>query len=85
MGVPDEIHRELADFMVNRITTPLLILANGGDGAGAWYQGLDLFLSLRRIGKEVYLWNCNGEAHGLLRRPTQKDYTVRISNTSATF
>ena len=41
-------------------------------------RGLELFLSLRRLGKEVYLWNYNGEAHGLRKRPTQKDFTVRM-------
>ncbi len=65
-------------FMVDRVTTPLLILENDGDDAVPWYQGLELFLSLRRLGKEVYLWNYNGEAHGLRKRPTQKDYTVRM-------
>jgi dipeptidyl aminopeptidase/acylaminoacyl peptidase len=66
-------------FMVDRVTTPLLILENDGDDAVPWYQGLELFLSLRRLGKEVYLWNYNGEAHGLRPRFHQKDYTVRIS------
>jgi len=65
-------------FMVDRVTTPLLILENDGDDAVPWYQGLELFLSMRRLGKEVYLWNYNGEAHGLRKRPTQKDYTVRM-------
>lgn len=65
-------------FMMDRVTTPLLILENDGDDAVPWYQGLELFLSLRRLGKEVYLWNYNGEAHGLRKRPTQKDYTVRM-------
>jgi dipeptidyl aminopeptidase/acylaminoacyl peptidase len=65
-------------FMVDRITTPVLILENDGDDAVPWYNGLEFFLSLRRLGKEVYLWNYNGEAHGLRKRPTQKDYTVRM-------
>jgi dipeptidyl aminopeptidase/acylaminoacyl peptidase len=65
-------------FMVDRVTTPVLILENDGDDAVPWYQGLEFFLSLRRLGKEVYLWNYNGEKHGLRQRPTQKDYTVRM-------
>lgn len=65
-------------FMVDRVSTPVLILENDGDDAVPWYQGLELFLSLRRLGKEAYLWNYNGEAHGLRKRPTQKDYTVRM-------
>jgi dipeptidyl aminopeptidase/acylaminoacyl peptidase len=65
-------------FMVDRVTTPLLILQNDADDAVPWYQGLELFLSLRRLGKEVYLFNYNGEPHHINRRPNQKDYTVRL-------
>jgi dipeptidyl aminopeptidase/acylaminoacyl peptidase len=65
-------------FMVNRITTPLLILHNDADDAVPWYQGIEFFLSLRRLGKEAYLFNYNGEPHHLNRRPNQKDYTVRM-------
>ena len=64
--------------MIDRITAPVLILENDGDDAVPWYQGLEFFLSMRRLGKEVYLWNYNGEKHGLRNRPTQKDYTVRM-------
>jgi hypothetical protein len=35
-------------------------------------------LSMRRLGKEAYLFNYNGEPHHLNRRPNQKDYTVRM-------
>jgi acetyl esterase/lipase len=65
-------------FMVNRITTPVLILHNDADDAVPWYQGIEFFLSLRRLGKEAYLFNYNGEPHHLNRRPNQKDYTVRM-------
>ena len=65
-------------FMVDRVTTPLLILQNDADDAVPWYQGLELFLSLRRLGKEVYLFNYNGEPHGLRKRAAQKDYAVRM-------
>jgi len=37
-----------------------------------------MFLSLRRLGKEAYLFDYNGEAHGLTKRPNQKDYTARM-------
>lgn len=65
-------------FMVDRVTTPLLILQNDADDAVPWYQGLELFLSMRRLGKEVYLFDYNGEPHHINRRPNQKDYTVRL-------
>ena len=35
-------------------------------------------LALRRLGKEVYLFDYNGEPHGLRKRPNQKDYTIRL-------
>ncbi len=65
-------------FHVQNVQTPLLILHNDGDTAVPWYQGIELYLGLRRVGKEVYLWNYNGEPHGLRRRANQKDYTVRM-------
>ncbi len=65
-------------FQLDRIKTPVLILQNDGDDAVPWYQGIEFFLSLRRLGKEAYLFNYNGEPHGLRRRPDQKDYTVRM-------
>jgi dipeptidyl aminopeptidase/acylaminoacyl peptidase len=42
-----------------------------------WYQGIEFYLGLRRLGKEVYLFNYNGEPHGLRKRVNQKDYTRR--------
>ena len=35
-------------------------------------------LALRRLGKEVYLFDYNGEPHGLRKRANQKDYTIRM-------
>lgn len=65
-------------FMADRVRTPLLMLHNDGDDAVPWYQGIEFFLALRRLGKEVYLLNYNGEPHGLRKRANQKDYTVRL-------
>jgi dipeptidyl aminopeptidase/acylaminoacyl peptidase len=65
-------------FHIQRVKTPLLILANDQDDAVPWYQGIELFLALRRNGKQAYLWSYNGEFHGLRRRPDQKDYTMRM-------
>lgn len=33
---------------------------------------------MRRNGKEAYLFNYNGEKHGLRKRINQKDFTVRM-------
>jgi dipeptidyl aminopeptidase/acylaminoacyl peptidase len=65
-------------FRADRVQTPLLMLHNDNDGAVPWYQGIEYYLALRRLGKEVYLFNYNGEQHGLRKRPNQKDYTRRM-------
>ncbi|HEY3939585.1 MAG TPA: prolyl oligopeptidase family serine peptidase [Bryobacteraceae bacterium] len=65
-------------FMADRVTTPLLMLQNDNDDAVPWYQGIEYFLALRRLNKEVYMFTYNGEFHGLRRRADQKDYAVRL-------
>jgi dienelactone hydrolase len=65
-------------FMADRVKTPVMILHNDQDDAVPWYQGIEYYLALRRLGKEAYLFNYNDERHGLRRRATQMDYTVRM-------
>jgi dipeptidyl aminopeptidase/acylaminoacyl peptidase len=65
-------------FSANRVQTPLLMIHNDADDAVPWYQGIEYYLALRRLGKEVYMFTYNGEPHGLRRRADQKDYTVRL-------
>jgi dienelactone hydrolase len=65
-------------FMADRVKTPLLILQNDADTAVPWYQGIEYYLALRRLGKEVYMFSYNGEPHGITRRPDAKDFTVRM-------
>ena len=66
-------------FMVDKIQTPLLIIANDADDAVPWYQGIEFFLALRRLGKEAYMYTYNGEPHHLRRRANQKDYAIRMA------
>lgn len=65
-------------FRVDRVQTPILMLHNDADDAVPWYQGIEYYLGLRRLGKEVYMFNYNGEPHGIRKRPNQKDYTRRL-------
>jgi dienelactone hydrolase len=65
-------------FMADRVQTPLLMLHNDQDDAVPWYQGIEYYLALRRLGKECYLFNYNGEPHGLRKKANQKDYTMRM-------
>ncbi len=63
-------------FWADRVNTPYLTIHNDEDGAVPWYQGIEFFVALRRLGKEAYLFNYNGEAHGLRNRENQKHWTV---------
>jgi len=65
-------------FRADRVETPLLMIHNDEDDAVPWYQGIEYFLALRRLGKEAYMFSYNGEKHGLRRRINQKDYTHRL-------
>lgn len=65
-------------FWADRVSTPVMILQNDGDDAVPWYQGIEFFLALRRLGKETWLFNYNGQPHGLRNRADQKDYTIRL-------
>lgn len=65
-------------FHIERVTTPVLMMANDHDDAVPWYQGIELFLALRRHLKPSWLFNYNNEFHGLRRRADQKDWARRM-------
>ncbi|MBV9773298.1 MAG: prolyl oligopeptidase family serine peptidase, partial [Gemmatimonadetes bacterium] len=65
-------------FAADRVTTPLLIMHNDGDGSVPWYQGIEMFVALRRLGKEVYLVDYNGDEHNPTKRANQLDIAVRM-------
>ena len=65
-------------FQIDRVNTPVLMMHNDADDAVPWYQGIEMYLSLRRLGKEVYMFSYNGEPHNLRQRPNQKDYAARM-------
>lgn len=52
-------------FFADRINTPLLIMSNDQDGAVPWYQGIELFTALRRLGKPCWMLVYNNEEHNL--------------------
>lgn len=64
-------------FHLKKVTTPLVIMSNDADGAVPWYQGIEFFTAMRRLGKKVWLLNYNGEAHNLVERRNRKDIQIR--------
>ena len=51
---------------------------NDNDGAVPWYQGIELFMSLRRLGKPAWMLQYNSEGHNLTRRKNSRDLTIRL-------
>ncbi|MEW5900604.1 MAG: prolyl oligopeptidase family serine peptidase, partial [Acidobacteriota bacterium] len=65
-------------FWVEKVKTPYLTIHNDEDDAVPWYQAIEFFTALRRLRKDAYLFNYNGEKHGLRERPNQKHWTVHL-------
>lgn len=65
-------------FKADRVTTPLLIMHNDNDGAVPWYQGIEYFMALRRLGKKVWMLEYNKEEHNLVERRNCKDLSIRL-------
>ncbi len=66
-------------FNIDKINTPLLIMHNDADGHVPWYQGIEFFVSLRRLGKPSWFLNYNGEPHWPLKMQNRKDFNIRMA------
>ena len=66
-------------FKADKIKTPLLIMHNDADDAVPWYQGIEMFTALRRLGKKVWLLQYNDEKHNLVERRNRKDLSIRLA------
>ena len=64
-------------FHLPKVTTPLVIMANDADDAVPWYQGIEYYTAMRRLGKKVWMLNYNNEAHNLVERKNRKDIQIR--------
>lgn len=65
-------------FSLPKVQTPLLILHNDKDGAVPWYQGIELFSGLRRLGKPAWLLNYNDEPHWPVKLQNRIDFQTRM-------
>ncbi|MBE9490472.1 MAG: S9 family peptidase [Bacteroidetes bacterium] len=66
-------------FNIDKINTPLLIMHNDADGHVPWYQGIEFFVSLRRLGKPSWFLNYNDEPHWPLKLQNRKDFNIRMA------
>lgn len=64
-------------FHLDKVNTPVVIMANDDDGAVPWWQGIEMFTALRRLGKPSWMLNYNNDAHNLVKRQNRKDIQIR--------
>ncbi|MBP2833545.1 S9 family peptidase [Aquimarina sp. U1-2] len=65
-------------FGIPKIETPLLMMHNDKDGAVPYYQGIEMFMGMRRLQKPVWLLVYNDEAHNLKKVKNKQDLSIRM-------
>ncbi|MDR8522982.1 S9 family peptidase [Shewanella fidelis] len=65
-------------FYVERMKTPMMIMFGDKDDAVPWEQGVELYLAMRRAGKDVVFLQYQDEPHHLKKYPNKLDYSIRM-------
>ncbi len=65
-------------FHLPNVHTPVLIMHNDGDGAVPWYQGIEMYMGLRRLNQPVWMLNYNGDQHNLMKPANREDLSIRM-------
>lgn len=65
-------------FNMDKVTTPILIMHNDKDGHVPWWQGIEYFIALRRLGKPAWLLNYNDEPHWPMKLANKLDFQIRM-------
>lgn len=65
-------------FTMDKVQTPILIMHNDADGHVPWYQGIEYFVAMKRLGKPCWLLNYTGEPHWPLVMANRIDFQRRM-------
>lgn len=65
-------------FFADRINTPLLIQFGDEDEAVPWYQGIELYMAMRRLVKPAVFLQYRGEPHHLQKYANKLDYSIKM-------
>jgi dipeptidyl aminopeptidase/acylaminoacyl peptidase len=65
-------------FFADRIRTPLLLMHGDEDGAVPWYQSIELYLAMRRLGKDCVFLQYRGEPHHPQKYANKLDYSIKM-------
>lgn len=65
-------------FTMDKVQTPILIMHNDTDGHVPWYQGIEYFVAMKRLGKPCWLLNYTGEPHWPMHMANRIDFQRRM-------
>jgi dipeptidyl aminopeptidase/acylaminoacyl peptidase len=65
-------------FFANNINTPMMIMHGDADDAVPWEQSIELYLAMRRAGKDVIFLQYQGEPHHPRKYQNKLDYATRM-------
>lgn len=65
-------------FTMDKVQTPILIMHNDADGHVPWYQGIEYFVAMKRLGKPCWLLNYTGEPHWPTNMANRMDFQRRM-------
>lgn len=65
-------------FTMDKVQTPILIMHNDADGHVPWYQGIEYFVAMKRLGKPCWLLNYTGEPHWPMHMANRIDFQHRM-------
>ena len=65
-------------FTMDKVQTPILIMHNDADGHVPWYQGIEYFVAMKRLGKPCWLLNHTGEPHWPMHMANRIDFQRRM-------
>ena len=65
-------------FFAEKINTPLLLMHGDKDEAVPWEQSIEMYLAMRRLGKDVIFLQYRNEPHHPQKYPNKIDYTIRM-------
>lgn len=65
-------------FTMDKVQTPILIMHNDADGHVPWYQGIEYFVAMKRLGKPCWLLNYTGEPHWPKHMANRIDFQRRM-------
>jgi len=65
-------------FFADKVETPLVLMHGDEDDAVPWYQSIEFYLALRRLGKKAVFLQYRGEPHHPQEYGNKLDYSIRM-------